>query len=67
MTYRAIIKRIKNKRDARLFERAFLSARKTTESCSQAATRLYCEGKDDEALAYELLDEKFPGLYAESH
>lgn len=59
-----VIRRLKNAKDARLFERSFLRARKTSETCSETATRLYCEGNDDMALAYELLDEKFPELYS---
>lgn len=64
MTTRNIILRLKNRKDARLYERTYLHARKKDETCEQASIRLYCEGRDETALAYELLEEKFPGLYS---
>ena len=62
-----VINRLKTRKDARLYERTFLHARKQGESLQQVANRLYCEGRDETALAYELLDSKFPNLYANNH
>lgn len=61
-----VIRRLKTRQDARLYERTFLRARRTGETCEAASTRLYMEGRDEEALAYELLEHKFPGLYSGS-
>ncbi|MCK5558115.1 MAG: hypothetical protein KAJ01_07045 [Candidatus Hydrogenedentes bacterium] len=58
-----VIRRLKSRKDARLYERTFLRARKKGETCAAASTRLYCQGDDEKALAYEMLEEKFPELY----
>jgi len=63
MTITTIIKKLKNRKDALLYEKTFLGARKSGESCEQAANRLYCDGRDEIAQAYEELEQKFPGLF----
>lgn len=62
-TKREILKKIKTRRDAILFEKTFLGERLPGESASDTARRLHDTGEDDKATAYQVLVDRFPGLW----